>query len=356
MPTGTYTVADLLRIDDQTAANFGLGEILAAFQQELDAHNAIVMEMTAELATPTTDRQRIYGASSDVEMYEADEYDRGVSVKVGEGSTVSFPLHKFQRDIGWTRDYMLQNTPAQLTTTFVAVQEAHVRAVRRSVQRALFGATNYTIRDRFVSPQADLAIKRLVNADSAAIPSGPNAETFNAATHTHYDFIDSATPTAAGLTSLIEDVIEHGHGNQVRIYINRVHETAVRALTGFTAYIDPDFILGTQANQLSRRLDTSRLDNRAIGKFNAAEVWTKPWVPANYAFAFDAGSSMRPLVYRQHPVANIRGLRIVAQIEDYPLYAQVMDSYFGFGVWNRTNGAVLYFAASASAYVEPTFS
>jgi hypothetical protein len=33
-----------------------------------------------------------------------------------------------------------------------------------------------------------------------------------------------------------------------------------------------------------------------------------------------------------------------------------MDSYFGFGAWTRTNGHVLYYAGSASAYVDPTFS
>ena len=356
MPTGTYTVADLVRIDDQTVANFGLAEIQEAFTNDLAAYNAMVNEAVQELADTTTDRLRVYGASSDVEMYEADEYDRGISAKAGEGSTVGFPLKKFVRDIGWTRDYMLQNTVAQIAIAFTAVQEAHTRAMYRELRRAIFGATNYTIRDRFVSPQADLAVKRLVNADGAAIPTGPNAESFNAATHTHYDYLDGASPTAAALTALIEDVIEHGHGNNVRIYINRTHEAAVRLLTGFTAYVDPDFILGTQANQLARRLDTSRLDNRAIGKFGAAEVWTKPWVPANYAFAFDAGDPMKPLAMRQHPVSSVRGLRIVAQLDDYPLYAQVMDSYFGFGAWTRTNGAVLYFAGSASAYVTPTFS
>jgi hypothetical protein len=104
------------------------------------------------------------------------------------------------------------------------------------------------------------------------------------------------------------------------------------------------------------RLDISRLDNRAIGLFGAAEVWVRSWVPAGYVFAYDAGSDMKPLVYRQHPSAAVRGLRVVAQLDDYPLYAEVMDSYFGFGVWTRTNGAVLYYASGASAYVDPTIS
>lgn len=356
MATGTYTVADLASITSTTAVEFGLEEIRATLARDLAAHNAVVDSMVTELAESTTDRERIYGASSSGDMLEADEYDRSVTVKGAAGSNVGFPLKKFVIGIGWTYDYMLQATPAQIANTVLDVQQRHTRAISRELRKALFLSANYTSRDRFVAPQIDLAVKRLVNADSAAIPNGPNGETFTAASHTHYDFLDGASPTAASLTALLEDVIEHGHGASLRIYINRAAETAVRALTGFTAYVDPDFILATNANQLGTRLDMSRLDNRAIGKFGAAEVWVKSWVPAGYVFAFDAGSSMKPLVYRQHPAAAIRGLRIAATLNDYPLYADVMDSYFGFGVWNRTNGAVLYYAGSASAYVDPTIS
>ncbi len=356
MPTGTHTVADLQNISTVTAVDYGLDDIRRILDADLAAYNAVIDDMVTDLAEPTTERERIYGASADGEMYESDEYDRGVAVKAGAGSNVGFPLRKFVKDIGWTHDYMLQNTPAAIANTMLAIQGMHTRAIRRDIQKAIFLSANYTLRDRFVAPQVDLAVKRLVNADSASIPNGPNGETFTAASHTHYDFLDGASPTAAALTALIEDVVEHGHGNMVKININRAAETAVRALTGFVAYTDPRLTLGTQANQPGTRLDISRLDNRPIGLFGAAEVWVRSWVPAGYVFAYDAGSPLKPLVYRQHPVGAIRGLRVVASIQDYPLYADVMDSYFGFGVWTRTNGAVLYYAGGASAYVDPTIT
>ena len=356
MPTGTHTVADLVSLTTQTAVDFGLDAIQRTLTDDLAAHNAVVDAMVMDLAAVTTERERIYGASADGEMLPSDEYDRGVTFKAGAGSNVGFPLQKFVKNIGWTQDYMLQATPAQMANSMIAIQSMHTRAIRRELQRAVFGATNYTIVDQFMAPNINLAVKRLVNADSAAIPNGPNGETFTASSHTHYDFLDGAAPTAVALTALIEDVIEHGHGAQVRLNINRAAETAVRALVGFVAYTDPRLNLGTQANQPGARLDITRIDNRAIGIFGAAEVWVRSWVPNNYAFVYDAGSDMKPLVYRQHPVAAIRGLRIVATLSDYPLYADVMDSYFGFGAWTRTNGAVLYYAASASAYVAPTFS
>jgi hypothetical protein len=355
MPTGLHTVADLTSITTQTAVDYGLEEIRQVLDADLAAYNTVVNEMVTDLAEPSTERERIYGASADGEMEESDEFDRGVTVTAGAGSNVGFPLRKFVKDVGWTRDYMLQSTPAQIANTVISIQQMHTRRIRRTHQAAIFGSANYTFRDRFQAPKIDLPVKRLVNADSASIPNGPNGETFDATTHTHYDFLDGMAPTAAALTALIEDVIEHGHGSRILININRAAEAAVRLLTGFSPYLDSDLILGTHANQLGQRLDTSRIDNRPIGKFGAATVWVRSWVPAGYVFAYDAGSSMKPLVYRQHPVASIRGLRIVATLDDYPLYAEVMDSYFGFGVWTRTNGAVLFYGAGASAYEDPVF-
>lgn len=356
MPTGTYTVADLASITSTTAVDFGLEPIREALTRDLAAYNAVVDDMLTDLAEPSTERERIYGSSADGEMLESDEYDRGVAVKAGAGSNVGFPLKKFVKDVGWTRDYFLQSTPAQIANTVLSIEAMHTRAIRRELQRAIFDSANVTMIDRFQAPQINLAVKRLVNADSAAIPNGPNGETFTASTHTHYDFLDGASPTAAALTALIEDVVEHGHGSRVLLNINRAAEAAVRLLTGFVPYTDPRLTINTAANQAATRLDMSRIDNRAIGLFGAAEVWVRSWVPSGYVFAYDAGSSMKPLVYRQHPVTSIRGLRIVATLEDYPLYAEVMDSYFGFGVWTRTNGAVLYYAGGAVAYVVPTFT
>lgn len=356
MPAGTLSIADLQANRFQSAAEFGLSTINEVLQADLEAYNRVMLEMTTDMAETSADRQRIYGTSADGEMLESDEYDRGTSMKVATGATAGFPLFKYLKNINWTRDYFLMSTPADIAETVLAIQSAHLRAHRRSLQRAVFNPANRTVREQFVTPLIDLGVKAFVNADGAPIPNGPNGETFNAATHTHYDFIDSAAPTAAGLTALIEDVIEHGHGSMLKLNINRAAETAVRALTGFVPYVDPRLTLGTQANQPGERVDITRIDNRAIGLFGAAEVWVRSWVPAGYVLCYDAGTPMKPLVQRTHPVAGLVGLRVAATLDDYPLYAQTMESYFGYGVWTRTNGAVLYYAAGAVAYVTPTFS
>ena len=54
----------------------------------------------------------------------------------------------------------------------------------------------------------------------------------------------------------------------------------------------------------------------AIGIFHGAEVWVKPWAIANFAFAWDAASPQKPLVFRQRTQTSLQGLRIAATLGD----------------------------------------
>lgn len=348
--TGTHDIATLLATRFSSAAEYGLDTIQRILQADIDAHNMVVQQMVGEMAEVTTDRQRVYGTSATGDMLQVDEYSRAPTQKPNVGATVGFPLHLFQYNVGWTRKWLESRTPADMASMVLAAEKAHLRVIQREIKRAIFTATNATVRDYLVD-NVSLGVKRLVNADSTDIPDGPNGETFTGASHTHYD--GAASLTAAAVTATIEDVVEHGHGTAVKVAIARTNETAFRNLSGFSAYLDPRLILGTQANQPGERVDTSRLDNRPIGIFGAAEVWVKPWVPANYLFAWDAGGSP-PLAFRQRANTALQGLRIAATIDAYPLQAEYMEAEFGVGVWNRTNGAVLYFADAT--YASPTIS
>lgn len=358
MPTnGTYVLADLMENRFQSAADFGLNTIAQVLQDDLQAHNTIINDMVADFAETSTDVQRIYGTSGDGEMLEGDELDRTTAMRILTGSTVGFPLRKYPKSVSWTQDYFYSATPADVANMFVSVQKAHRRAMIREMKKAIFIPTNYTFRDRFGVPQIDLGVKRFLNADGAPIPDGPNGETFDGATHTHYNFVNATAPTAQSLIDLIDDVVEHGHGSQVVLCINRAAEASVRGLTGFTAYLDPRVTVNMSANQATeQRLDISRVDNRPIGIFGAAEVWVKSWVPAGYVFCADRGTPMKPLVHRIHRSPQLQGLRIASRFDQYPMIADSMDAYFGFGAYTRTNGACLYYASGAVAYVAPTIT
>lgn len=352
--TGVHDISDLLAARFQSVAEYGMNTIVEVLQSDIAAHNTIVMEMLSDMCEPTTDRQRIYGTSASGDMTEVDEYGKAPTKKATTGATVGFPLKLYQFNVGWTAKWMQTRTPADMATAVLAAEKAHLRELQRQIKRAIFLSANYTFIDHLVD-KVSLSVKRLVNGDSAEIPEGPNGETFDGASHSHYNF--AASLNATDLNTVINDVIEHGHGAAVRVAINKADETAVRALSGFVAYPDPRLIVPVYSatGVPGTKLDISRLDNRAIGIFGGAEVWVKPWAIANYPFAWDAGGSQKPLAFRQRASTAIQGLRIAAENDDYPLYAQFLEAEFGIGVWTRTNGAV-YYTGSGASYTDPTIT
>lgn len=353
MPTGTYDLSSLLSVRYSSVAEFGVDTIRRTLEADLAAHNQIVREMLADMAEFTTDLQRKYGSSASNDMVEVDEYGRAPTKKVATGSTVGFPLKLFQFPVGWTNKWMETATPADLAQITLDAEKAHMRAIQKQIKLAILLSANYTWTDTLASG-VDLSVRRFVNADSLAIPDGPNGETFTASSHTHYLARAGASLAATDVTGAINTVVEHGFGGAVRFAINRTDEATVRALSGFTAYVDPRLVMGTGSNQPGQRLDITRLDNRAIGILGAAEVWVKPWVPANYGVVWDAANPNKPLAFRQRTATSLQGLRIAAEIPAYPLTAQYMEAEFGIGVWTRTNGAVLYWGDTT--YADPTIA
>lgn len=347
--TGTHTIDQLLAVENISILDYGLENVANTLRADVAAHNAIVDEQTAALCEQTTERGMVYGASASGEFIDADELSRAPSQLETAGGMVDFPLLKKQYAIGWSNDYMLTRTPADMARAQLAAEAADLRAIQREIARAIYGATNYTSVDRQVDNYT-LNVKRFVNADSQPVPNGPNGETFDGAAHTHYD--GSATLTAAALDALITDVVEHGHGENVQVIINRANEAAFRALTGFYPYIDARVDLGANAARAAGALDITRVDNRAIGVYGSAEIVVRPWAVAGYAFAFSRGDARKPLAMRVPVQPALRGLRVAAENQAFPLYARFMERRFGIGAMTRTNGAVLYFANAT--YTSPT--
>jgi hypothetical protein len=348
---GTLDISSLLAARFVSAARFGLDNIAVILANDLRVHNELMQQNLTDFCQVSGDRQRIYGSSDNIIMYSVDEYGRVPTQRPAIGTTVGFPLKSFQVALGWTRKWLETHTPADMASAQQAAQKAHRKKVRGEIQRAFFLTANYAWPD-FLVDNITLNVKRLVNADGAPIPEGPNGEVFNAATHTHYLAVAGGV-TATFATSVINTVVEHGWGGEMRVYISAADEAAWRALAGFAPYLDPRLTAGISQNQpLGKRLDITRLDNRAIGLFGAAEIWVKPWIIPTYFFAFDATTDAKPAIVRtRNGDMTADGLAIAAELDAYPLHAQYMETEFGVGVWNRTNGACGF--TNGATWVDP---
>src|SRR6266571_2505179 len=72
----------------------------------------------------------------------------------------------------------------------------------------------------------------------------------------------------------------------------------------------------------------------------AAEVWIKPWIPANYVVAVLVGSPQKALAMRTR-MAGGGQLNLEFENEIWPLRSKGYSREFGFGVWNRVAAACL---------------
>lgn len=354
--TGTFSMDQLLaaRFPLQNQGPYTYDNVASSIQAEISAYNAEMTSVLSELCEITTERVMAYGSQLAGDMIEVDEFGRAPTQNSLPGAMVAFPLRKYQFATGWTQDWLNQATVADIAARANAAISAHRRKVAREIAKALFGSGNYTFVDRF-RDSVSLTIKRLVNADGDAMPVGPNGETFDGSTHTHYVAAASTAPTKAEYQALIDHIIEHGHGGGVILAINRAQESAFRttASTDFNAYYDANVITGADVTRGDGALDVTRLDNRAIGRFHGAEVWTKSWVPSGYTAVYDPTDARKPLAFRQQVSTSLQGLRTAAQFNQYPLHAEYMEAYFGLGGNYRTNGAVMDNDGSGT-YTDPS--
>ncbi len=183
---------------------------------------------------------------------------------------------------------------------------------------------------------------------------GPNGEAFDASTHTHY--LANSGLTTASLDALIDTVREHFDSGEVRLVINAAQESAVRGLSGFDRYLDARVQPAFTTQSALGGLDIANTQNRAIGIYNGAEVWVKPWAIPSYILCYrrQGGEFGRKVLAYRHSVHNDGNLMILSQKRDYPLEAEQMGREFGIGVQDRIGAAVLFTASGT--YAAPTLS
>jgi hypothetical protein len=361
MTFGTLTRFDTLAsARNTTVAQFGEDLAWQAIAEALDAHNAQLAESMNMFVEDSTDRLRSYGGPDTMTMEELDELGTPDAQKITAGATVAFPLRFYGIALQWSRLYFLNHMASELAAQVTASQDADIRAIHRELKKALFTKDNYTFLDRRVDG-VSLAVKALINADSTPMPLAPDGTSFDGTTHSHYAGATvawSGAPTAANiatdLNNLATNVLEHFLGGQILIMLNKANEAVARTATGFTQYVDPRIIQAPGGTtQFARgNLDVANVNNRAIGIIGPAELWVKPWIPANYVLAMHVGGGGAALVRRTR--TGTGNLELLFDNETYPLRARALGREFGFGVYNRVAAACLY--VNATSYTNPTIT
>ena len=352
--TGTHVIADLGANAADTVMQVGEERVAEAVQRQLDAHNRLTSDMLDNLALTTTERLLATGAGDSGAFEEADELARVRTQKGGERQTLGIPLRRFMRAVGWTREYLEVATLQDIQKQLDGIQQRDLMNIANQVKRALFTPTNYTFFDEYASPQVELAVKALYNADGALITTGPNGDEFDGGTHTHY--LAAAALADELIDNAIRTVAEHGHTQGLEILINEANLSAFAALDGFLPAVGPLVQAGIAADSARLTAEPGVVDNTAVGVWDGRYVVrTKTWIPAGYfsVVATGAAEDRRPLAFRQPAIPARQGLRMVGQIDLYPLRADHFRRYFGVSAYNRDAAAVAQF--TSATYAAPSF-
>lgn len=349
MAFGTLSLSDTLgalqTAEDQKISKYDPQTLYNIIKAYIDAHNKLWDDLESELVLPTNARQSTWGGYDSVQMQRGDQYSRPDAQKMAVSPVaMGYPIYLSQVAYQVTQLFMETKSLGDLDKVVNAAVDADRRDRLNTLRRTVFNPTNnltYTDRLEDFYP---LQIRTFLNADSTVIPPDQYGNTFDPATHTH--FLANSGLTANVAKSAINTVKEHYTEGEMVVYISPTDEDTFTALTGFKGYVDPRITPTITADQaLQFRLDIFNTYNRRIGIFGAAEVWTKPWIPSNYLFAFNK-SAPKPIWLRTRN-AQRGNLRIAAQIPLYPLEATFMEREYGMAVNERTNGACLYFGGGS---------
>jgi hypothetical protein len=347
MPNGTLSIFDTLGARKVAAGDLiGLYDPATIYEQvkiRFKSHNLLMSMLEADLFTDTTARMYTWGNVATTAMMKADEFSRPRASKTQTDPVEGgFPLDKYQVAYQVTDEFMQTKTMGDLDTVITANMDADQSNRLTILRDVLFNPTNNLTYKDISEDSYTLKLRAFLNADTAYIPNTKYGATFNASTHTH--FLGTGSFVASDLLALIRTVQEHYPElpPNIRVYANEAQEATIKGFTGFYAYWDKRIDPGANQARAVGDLDMSQTVDRPIGVFDAATIWIKPWMPANYCFAFHPNAP-KPLKRRVRQIAGgTRGdLRIVAQFPDYPLYAEMMEREEGFGVFERSNGACL---------------
>ena len=357
MPAQLYTLEDL-KENRTPLLEFDQDSLVASLQADLDAYNMTVSEGLSAISVDTTDRESGRGGQRASSMRRVGRIGRSPAPKPQPGANVHFPLFKFERNVGFDREFMESATVRDMAVAQNDVKLAHMLTQYDELRQAMYFKSNYQIDDKFgLKDNAILTVRRFLNGDGDPIGMGPDSlQEFDGSTHSHYLGVATAgTLTDADLEALVFTVVEHGFTGRVVIEIHYLDIGRFDALPKFRPALSdlvvPSTTVVNPVTQPSAS-EMNRVSNKFIGIWNnTVEIWTKPYTVPGRLLCYDRADSRKPLKRRLRPQPRLRGLYLAGQNHAHPLYADFYEAYQGFGAWTREAAAVL--DVTATAYSDP---
>lgn len=346
------TIFGVLGLNDQDSVlNAGerrvwetINAYAAATEAELNAAYAVFVERD------TTDYTEQYYLPSGGMMQDAAERTRPGAVKPLGYWDVGFPLRDARDQLAWTDIAMAYMTAQKMDAQVRGIANRYTNWRRYHILKALLNETNET----FVDPiHGSITVRRLANTDGTLFP--PVIGSATEAEEDHYIETNYTTANISDTNNPIRDFVkpelsEHTGTGRYVAWVNSAEVTKLSGLATFDAR--PPAWVTPGATVDVATADGISGPGTFIGAVSDVALFEWNWVPATYIIGVNIDAPA-PLVRRVDVPESLRGFRLVAEQQEYPLQESFWRAREGYGVGNRLNAVVVEVAAGGS-YTTPT--
>lgn len=281
-------------------------------------------------------------------MQEQDRLGNAGAVKRTGGYDVAYDLRQANDALGWDEVSRAYMTITEVDSHLKTVMTRHTNWVMFHILKHLLNASNETFKDEL---RGDLTIRRLANADGTLYPPLVGADS-ELSGHSHYlvsGYAASSISDSNNPFPVIRDHLEeHFNQGNVIVFINNAQRAKVEALTDFDEIDDPDVKPAITRDQVIGSPGVV-VPGRLLGKIDW--LWVYEWrrLPAGYMLAIDVDQTA-PLKRRidEDRAASLRGFKLVAERDDYPLQKSEWRDRHGWGVANRLSALVMELTTNGS--------
>lgn len=369
---GLHMTADLEllggTVDSMDVTKLSREQLVEYMDAATKAQNGAINLILGELSLPTVARGALLDQAPAIDEWEkSTELNRGRREKAGGLTGVGFPLTKFSKRTGWSRDFLAKADNFQIMRTFRKIMDAHMSTNWKEALRAIFNNTAWTWTHEMFPEDGTLTVHPLLNADGYISPQfGSNVF---AGSEDHYMALGTGTLDETDLENMAGKLRDHGlgvsvasggMGGRVEVWINSAQRADVEGHTNFVAPNDPIVVAADYEYAAGIGIDNY------VGYNKSARVFIREvdYIPSGYVLAIATNSQpdasqfaarvngFAPLRRRVPTQAELRGIRRIDESR-YPLQDAFWEDWFGFGVALRYSAVVGKIAAS---YTVPTIS
>lgn len=273
------------------------------------------------------------------------------ATKLAGSWDVAYPIDDMRDQIAIDDVALAYMTAAQMDANIQGVAQRYVNTKRYLILRALLNKSNETFSD---DVRGDLVIRRLANADSGVEYPPVIGASGMTASHNHYigtNYASSSISDTNNPYATIRDHIEEHYGDsQIVVFINPAERDKTEALTGFTDKTPSWVTPGSNTAVLVGNLPV--VPGKIIGAISDVLVVEWRWIPSGYMVGV-AVNQPGPLMRRLDLAESLRGFRLAAKQNEFPLEESFYRAREGYGARNRLNGVALQLVASTT-YTTPS--